>query len=68
MEEKVCEYCMVKSIKRKALMYTQTSDYRIFINRCNFLEDNVIGGSVPHSVYGIKINFCPMCGRDLNKS
>jgi hypothetical protein len=68
MEETKCEYCTGKHcIKRKELMYNQTSDYKVFINSCNYLEDNVVGGTVPHTVYGIKINFCPMCGRDLNK-
>lgn len=66
MEE--CEYCSTyPCIKRKELMFTQTNDYKVFINGCNYLEDNVIGGTVPHSVYGIKINYCPMCGRNLNK-
>ncbi|WP_425203771.1 hypothetical protein [Priestia megaterium] len=63
--EKDCQYCTGHSRDRKELMYTQTSDYKIIINRCNFLEDNLIGGSVPHSVYGIKISYCPMCGREL---
>jgi hypothetical protein len=67
METEKCEYCSGKPYERKELMYTQTSDYKVFINSCNYLEDNVIGGTVPHSVYGIKINFCPMCGRDLNR-
>lgn len=60
-----CEYCSDKPLTRKSLMYCQTSDYNVSINRCNHLEDNVVGGSVPHSVYGIKINYCPMCGRKL---
>lgn len=68
-EKEVCEYCTGNHcVKRKALMYTQTSDYKVFINSCNYLEDNVVGGTVPHSVYGIKINFCPMCGRELGNS
>ena len=67
MEKENCEYCVDKPLKRKELMYTQTSDYKVFINNHNYLEDNVVGGAVPHSVYGIKINFCPMCGKDLNK-
>ena len=66
MDKDRCEFCMVTPcINRKELMYAQTSDYKVIINSCNYLEDNVIGGTVPHSVYGIKINYCPMCGRHL---
>jgi hypothetical protein len=68
METEKCMYCNGNPLfERKPLMYTQTSDYKVFINSCNYLEDNVVGGTVPHSVYGIKINFCPICGRELGK-
>jgi len=63
-----CEYCTGEPLKdRAALMSNQAGDYFVFINQCNFLEDNVIGGSKPHSLYGVHINFCPRCGRDLGK-
>lgn len=67
--EEKCEYCTgTPLVDRKPLMASQTSDYNVFINSCNYLEDSVIGGSVPHSLYGVKINFCPLCGRKLNKT
>jgi predicted metal-binding protein len=69
MEIEKCGYCTGRPlVDRKPLMSSQTSDYSVFINSCNYLEDSVIGGSVPHSLYGKKINFCPICGRELKKS
>lgn len=41
------------------------SDYTVFINSCNYLEDSVIGSSVPYSLLGVKINYCPICGKKL---
>ncbi|GFN32485.1 hypothetical protein [Paenibacillus xylaniclasticus] len=67
-EEETCEDCNGRPLDdRKPLMKSQTSDYSVFINNCNYLEDSVIGGSVPHSLYGVKINFCPVCGRKLGE-
>ena len=44
-----CEYCTGRPlVDRKPLMSSQTSDYSVFINDCNYLEDSVIGGSVSH--------------------
>lgn len=69
MEDHACDYCTgTPSIHRKELMYTQSNDYKVFLNECHYLEDNIIGGTVPHTVYGIKIHFCPMCGRKLEKT
>ncbi|MDQ0268898.1 hypothetical protein [Cytobacillus purgationiresistens] len=63
-----CEYCTGRPLlERKNLMVSYSSDYKVFINQCNYLEDSVIGNTVPHSLHGVKINFCPMCGRDLGK-
>jgi hypothetical protein len=68
-EKEKCEYCTGRPLlERKNLMSSFTSDYKVFINQCNYLEDSVIGNSVPHSLHGIKINFCPVCGRKLGKS
>jgi hypothetical protein len=66
MESEKCEYCTGRPLlERKNLMISYTSDYKVFINQCNYLEDSVIGNSVPHSLHGVKINYCPMCGREL---
>jgi hypothetical protein len=63
-----CEYCTGEPLRdRKNLMTSYMSDYKVFINSCNYLEDSVVGNSVPHSLFGEKINFCPMCGRELNR-
>ncbi|GAB6989547.1 hypothetical protein [Paenibacillus pini] len=63
---KGCEYCTGNPLSdRKPLMKSQLSDYSVFINSANYLEDSVIGGSVPHSLYGVKIVFCPVCGKKL---
>ena len=57
MEAEKCPYCTGKPfIDRKPLMVSQTSDYNVFINSVNFLEDSVIGNSVPWSLIGVKIN------------
>lgn len=56
--EEKCEYCTGKPlVNRKPLMASQYSDYSVFINRRNYLEDSVAGGSVPYSLYGVKINW-----------
>ncbi|MFI2856900.1 hypothetical protein ACH6EH_07140 [Paenibacillus sp. JSM ZJ436] len=61
-----CRHCTgMPLVDREPLMCSQTSDYSVFINRCNYLEDSIVGGSAPHSLYGVKINFCPVCGRTL---
>lgn len=66
MGEEKCEYCTGRPLlERKNLMTSNSSDYKVFINQCNYLEDSVIGNSVPHSLHGVKINFCPVCGREL---
>lgn len=67
-----CEYCHGKPLtERKPLMSNVMTNgignYTVFINSCNFLEDSVIGNSVPYSLHGVKINYCPICGRKLNK-
>ena len=64
-----CEYCNGKCagnhIERKKLMINNKGDYFVIINKCNYLEDSVIGHSCDHSLFGIKINYCPMCGGKL---
>ncbi|MEK3770074.1 hypothetical protein MKY14_16100 [Paenibacillus sp. FSL R5-0887] len=68
-EEKKCGYCTGRPlVDRKPLMKSQLSDYSVFINSANYLEDSVIGGSVPHSLYGVRIKFCPVCGKELVES
>lgn len=63
---KGCGHCTGRPlVDRKPLMKAQLSEYNVFINGCNYLEDSVIGGSVPHSLYGVKIRFCPVCGKKL---
>ena len=61
----MCDYCTGDVLKRKRLMENTKEDYFVVINDCNYLEDNVIGNSVKWSLFGKKINFCPMCGRRL---
>jgi hypothetical protein len=64
--KEICKYCTGRPfVDREPLMKAQLSDYNVFINGANHLEDNVVGGSVSHSLYGVKINFCPVCGRKL---
>ncbi|MFE6075660.1 hypothetical protein ACFVQB_14405 [Paenibacillus sp. NPDC057886] len=61
-----CRYCIDKiSTDREPLMKAQLSNYSVFINNVNYLEDSIAGGSAPHSLYGVKINYCPVCGRNL---
>lgn len=61
-----CPYCSGRPLAdRKPLMRNHSDDYSVFINSCNYLEDSVIGGSELHSLYGVKIYFCPVCGRKL---
>jgi DNA-directed RNA polymerase subunit RPC12/RpoP len=68
METKKCEYCSGKPlIDRKPLMRSGEGDYTVFINSCNYLEDSeVLDCSKKFSLYGVKINFCPVCGRKLS--
>lgn len=68
MENTNCEHCTGRPLlERKNLMANNRNDYRVFINECNYLEDSVIGNTVPYSLLGVKINFCPMCGRELGE-
>ena len=65
-EEKMCKYCSGEPMHgRKPLMTNHDESYTVFINSCNYLEDSVVGNSVPHSLLGVKINFCPVCGKEL---
>lgn len=67
MNNENCGYCTGRPIvDREPLMKSQLSNYSVFINSANYLEDSVIGGSVPYSLYGVRINYCPVCGRSLN--
>ena len=64
----MCRYCENKNkhwSKRKKLMSNEKGDYYVVINECNYLEDSVIGHSVSYSLFGVKINYCPMCGKKL---
>ncbi|CAH1058791.1 hypothetical protein [Paenibacillus pseudetheri] len=68
-KEEKCRYCTGRPlVDREPLMKSQLSDYNVFINSVNYLEDSIIGGSAPHSLYGVKIKYCPVCGKDLGKS
>ena len=64
----MCKYCETYNghwSKRDKLMSNDNGTYYVIINDCNYLEDSVIGHSVPYSLFGVKINYCPMCGRKL---
>ena len=61
----MCDYCNGNPFKRKRLMENIKGDYFVVINNCNYLEDSVVGRSTDYSLFGEKINFCPMCGRKL---
>lgn len=67
MDKEKCEYCTGKPLlDRKPLMSNGKGDYTVFINRCNHLEDSKVGDwSKKYSLFGVKINFCPVCGREL---
>ncbi|MGR5868134.1 hypothetical protein ACT7C5_09905 [Bacillus pacificus] len=63
-----CEYCTGNSYKRKPLMQNGKGDYYVSINSCNYLEDSEVGDrNVKFSLFGERINFCPMCGRELKE-
>ncbi|MGV6935898.1 hypothetical protein ACWA2B_10325 [Paenibacillus sp. CMM36] len=68
MNVEVCGYCSgMPLVGRKPLMNSGKGDYSVFINSCNYLEDSEIGDwNAKFSLYGVKINFCPVCGRTLN--
>jgi hypothetical protein len=67
-DEETCRYCTGRPlVDREPIMKSQLSDYNVFINSANHLEDSIIGGSAPHSLYGVKINYCPVCGKKLDK-
>ncbi|ASA22650.1 hypothetical protein [Paenibacillus donghaensis] len=67
--KEICYYCTEKPlIDRKCLMSSGKGDYSVFINSCNYLEDSEIGDwNAKFSLHGVKINYCPMCGRVLNE-
>lgn len=60
----MCNYCEGRYGYKKELMYKNNSDYVIKLNDCNYLEENRTGG-YKDSIYGIKLNYCPMCGEKL---
>ena len=62
----MCSYCEGKFKDKKELMYKNNSDYVIKIYVCNYLEEHRVGGQ-KESIYGIKINYCPMCGNKLGE-
>ena len=62
----MCKYCEGKYKDKEPLMYKNNSDYVIKINSCNYLEENRVGG-YKDSIYGIKLNYCPMCGKKLGE-
>lgn len=46
-----CGYCTGRPlVERGNLMINSDKSYKVFINQCNFLEDSVIGNTVPHSL------------------
>jgi hypothetical protein len=65
MSKEKCEYCTGNGYARKPLMKNNKGDYFIVINSCNYLEDSVVGNSTEYTLFGEKIKFCPMCGREL---
>lgn len=60
-----CEYCTGRPlVDRKPLMSNGKGNYTVFINSCYHLEDSEIGDwNAKFSLYGVKINYCPICGR-----
>ncbi len=49
-------------------MQNGKGDYYVSINSCNYLEDSEVGDrNVKFSLFGERINFCPMCGRELKR-
>ena len=53
-----CKYCEVNVEDREALIWVE-GHYRIHINENNHIDS----GEYPPD--GTKINYCPMCGREL---
>lgn len=69
MEEEKCAYCVEDYRNRKPLMSSGKGDYAVYINSCNYLEDSEIGDwNFKFSLYGVKIKFCPVCGKELDKT
>lgn len=63
-----CKYCNGNWKDRESLMKNSEGDYYVKINNCNYLEDNKIGDfGQKFSLFGIKIDFCPKCGRKLGE-
>lgn len=63
-----CEYCIGRWTERKSLMKNGKGDYYVKINSCNYLEDSEVGNfNFKYSLFGEKINYCPICGRELEK-
>lgn len=62
---KKCDYCEGSDIKRKHLM-SDTDNNVVIINSCGYLEESRTSINTIGIYIGVKINFCPMCGRKLN--
>lgn len=69
MNRENCEYCNGNPLKdRKPLMSNGKGSYTVFINSCNYLEDSEVGDiTEKFSLFGTKINFCPVCGKKLSE-
>lgn len=59
-----CKFCKGGYQQRIRLMENNDKTHHVVINEFNYLEDNITGGK-DNCLYGLKINFCPMCGRKL---
>ncbi|MET3209705.1 UNVERIFIED_CONTAM: hypothetical protein ABIC26_002652 [Paenibacillus sp. PvR008] len=66
-EKYICKHCTGRPTEdREPLMSNGKGDYTVFINSCNYLEDSEVGNrSIKCSLFGVKIYFCPVCGRKL---
>lgn len=60
-----CKFCQGKFSERAKIMENKSKTHYVIINECNYLEDNIKGGN-DKCLYGIKINYCPMCGIKFN--
>lgn len=64
-----CQFCTGKISERQPLMKNGEGNYYVIINRFNYLEDSEVGDfTAKFSLFGEKIRFCPMCGRNLKDS
>lgn len=57
-----CNYCNGDVLDRKNIFYKEYEVQVYMVNKNTLVIDNFVDDSIV-----TEINYCPMCGRDLNK-